>query len=68
MIVKGRGNKANLKGEDHGRAKLTEKKVKEIRQEYDFGEFTQKELAKQFGVSKPTIWAIVNRKIWMHVC
>jgi hypothetical protein len=50
-------------GEDHGRAVLTEENVREIRARLKLGE-QQKLLAKEFGVSKPTICAINTRRIW----
>jgi hypothetical protein len=56
-----------LKGEDHGRAKLTEEEVKEIRQRYDSGSVLQKELADEFGVARGYISDIVNRETWTHV-
>jgi DNA-directed RNA polymerase specialized sigma subunit len=50
-------------GEQHPKAKLTEKEVKIIRQYYGGG-FKQKELAEMFGVSRSNIDAIVNRRTW----
>jgi DNA invertase Pin-like site-specific DNA recombinase len=55
------------RGSAHGRAKLSEDIVREIRRLYATGEFTQQELALRFGVSKHTISLIVRRKIWKHV-
>jgi len=65
------------RGSRHGRAKLTEEQVKEIRrlappQSPDQGHghglhpFHQ-ELAEQFGVGKQTISLILERKTWRHI-
>ena len=55
------------KGVANGGAKLTEDDVREIRRLYATGNFTRRELARQFGVSVPTISKIVNRQTWKHV-
>jgi hypothetical protein len=55
------------RGSAHGRAKLTEDNVREIRQLYATGNYSQLELGLRFGVSKHTISLIVRRKIWKHV-
>lgn len=52
-------------GEGHGRAKLTEAKVLEIRSMR--GVVTQKELARRFGVSKTSICFIQSGRNWPHV-
>ena len=52
------------RGEKHGRAKLTIKKVLEIRSR--IGE-RQIDLAVEFGVGKTTIGKILNRKKWAHI-
>lgn len=52
-------------GEDHGRAKLTTIQVREIRAFK--GIESQRELAKRFGVSRPTIKFIHQGKTWRHV-
>lgn len=49
-----------LAGERHPGAKLTVPFVREIRRLYGSGNFTQRELAEQFGVSPSTISSIVN--------
>jgi len=48
-------------------AKLTEDDVREIRRLYATGKFSQRVLARRFGVSQATISLIVQRKIWKHV-
>lgn len=51
-------------GESHGQSKLTEKEVIEIRKLYETGNFTQRELARKFGVTQPLIGGITRRDIW----
>lgn len=60
MFVRGRANKLN--GESHPNAKLTDLQVAEIRRRYVPGVYGKGAhvLAKEFGVSKPTIQAIVS--------
>lgn len=64
-IEDGRGNRAS--GECHGRAKLTEKQVLEIRKLYFVGGITQRKLGMIFAVSRRSIGDIVNRKNWRHI-
>lgn len=54
-------------GSRNGASRLTEGKVKEIKNLYSTGKYMQKDLAKKFGVSTWPIWAIVNGKTWRHV-
>lgn len=53
-------------GEKHWRSKLTETDVLQILEEGQvYG--SQKRLAEKFGVSVPTIGAIIQRKAWAHL-
>lgn len=53
------------KGEQNGRAKLTEKQVRKIRK---LGkEVPAYELAEMFGVAKRTISSILSRTTWKHL-
>lgn len=64
--TKGRAN--HPKGEKHGRVKLTEEQIGEIRRLYALeNHMLQKELALIFGVSPVTIGLIVNRRRWKHL-
>ena len=54
------------KGEQHGRAKLTEAKVREIRDRYGNG-CTQIKLAKEYRVSQAHISKIILGTNWAHV-
>lgn len=66
MMAKGRHGYTGSPGESHPGVKLTEEKVREIRKRYANGEI-QKEIAKEYNVSRSTITAIVTRRIWKHV-
>jgi hypothetical protein len=54
-------------GSHHGRSKLTESAVIEIRRQYATGRVTQAALATQFGVSTRTIGGIVRGVEWRHI-
>jgi hypothetical protein len=54
-------------GENHHGAKLTEQNIHEIRELWRTCNWTQRELAEMFGVSQPTICAIVNYYGWKHI-
>ena len=75
MIAKGRYRGGPLRlptleqrarGSRHGRAKLTEQDVVEIRRAANGGE-TQASLAVRFSVAASLISFICTRKIWKHV-
>jgi len=61
------GRGANLKGEQHPIAKLTENQVIEIRARYAAGGITQQKLADEYGVSQGIISDIINRTSWSHI-
>ncbi|MEC4763818.1 hypothetical protein VT930_11955 [Mycobacterium sherrisii] len=54
------------RGEDHHHAKLNENTVHEIRAAYAAGA-TQRDLAKQHGVSEIAILCVVHGRTWGHV-
>lgn len=56
----------DAKGEKSGAAKLTEEKVKEIRELYKNG-YTQTQLSNLYDVKTSAISSIVLRKTWKHV-
>ncbi len=51
----------------HGRAKLTDAKVLEIRRKYAAGGITQVELSTEFGIAQSKISAIVRQGLWTHL-
>ena len=55
------------RGEKHGQSKLSENQVLEIRRLHETGEYSQRGLAKMFGVSFQHVSDIVNRKKWQHI-
>ena len=55
------------RGGSHGLARLTEAQVREIRRAYATGAWSQRRLARRFGVTQPNIQSIVNRNTWTHV-
>lgn len=54
------------RGEDNGRAVLTERHVREIRAAYRSGA-SQRELARDHGVCSSTICRAITRETWSHV-
>jgi DNA-binding transcriptional regulator YiaG len=52
-------------GERHGRAKLTEAQIREIRSSY--GHLSTTQLARRFGVSVQNIGQILKHQTWRHV-
>lgn len=54
-------------GEFNGNVRLTEENITAIRKAYDSGSANTYELANQYGVTRPNIGYIVNRKTWRHV-
>ena len=65
MISKGRSNWSEAcKGEESGRAKLTKKEVREIREKYASGCFIQRELAEEYKISRRNISSIVTYVSW----
>jgi len=55
------------RGEKHGRAKLTDENVAEIRERYTGGWGQQAQLAREYGVSQGLISQIVRGEIWTHL-
>ena len=55
------------KGSKHGRSKLTEIDVLEIREKFEPYVYTTKMLAKEYGVCETSIKNIVKRRSWKHV-
>jgi DNA invertase Pin-like site-specific DNA recombinase len=53
-------------GSKHQNAKLKEKDIRKIRKMHKQG-IMQKRIAKDFGVSKTTIYKILTGQTWTHV-
>jgi len=54
-------------GIDHGRAKLSEEDIKEIRILYSSGKYTLADLGKTYNVSYQHIKRIVSNQRWQHI-
>ena len=65
-LTKGNNTPRGGIGSAHGRSKLTESQVIEIRSRSASGASHQ-ELAEMFGISKHNVSKIVRRLIWTHV-
>ncbi len=57
-----RGRERKASGETHGRSKLTQAQVEEIRARYAAKELSQEKLGKEYGLSQVSIGKIVNGK------
>lgn len=54
-------------GTNNPRAKVSEDDVREIREMYDSGRYSQSKLGKMYGVGQDTISSIVRRETWSHI-
>lgn len=54
------------RGELNHSSKLTSQIVAEIRRRHSAGE-RQTDIARDMGVTKANVWAVVHRKSWTHV-
>ena len=54
-------------GENHYKTKLTENKVRAIRDMYAAGNITQEVLGRLFGITFQSISSIINNKRWKHI-
>jgi DNA invertase Pin-like site-specific DNA recombinase len=61
---KGRHNAP--RGSRHGRSVLDEDAIRQIRNEHQ-SRVSQNAIAKRYGVTPQTVWAIVHRRTWSHV-
>ena len=55
------------RGERNGKAKLTDDTVREIRQLYTTGNYSQRQLARLFNIGKSTIGAVTLHQAWEHI-
>ena len=62
-----RGRNADRHGEAHPRSVLKEPQVREIRELYGAGKFTQSQLAARYQCTPSNISLIVNRRAWRKV-
>jgi DNA-binding transcriptional regulator LsrR (DeoR family) len=59
--------KKYVRGERHPDARLTDKKVAELRRLYAETNVTQAELAERFEVAQSTVCNVLARRTWKHV-
>ena len=64
-VEKGRSGANGLYGETHGKAKLTDHDVVEIRRLYP--DVQQVHLAERYGITQGQISAIIRRASWRHL-
>lgn len=57
----------SARGERHGSAKLSDRKVKKILRLWQTEKYTQRRLACLFGITQPMIGYIVRRQCWTHL-
>lgn len=62
MLSKGRGHKA--RGQNNGDNKLTPEQVMYIREKHAREKTKHRDLAKEMGVARNTIYCILSRKTW----
>lgn len=60
-------NRRSAKGQDNAFSKFTELEIREIRDKYASGLYTQVQLANEYGTPQANISSIVLRKSWAHV-
>ena len=56
-----------VKGEKNHKAKLTDAAVKDVRNIWASGKYSQREISKKYQVSQQLISLVVNVKKWKHV-
>lgn len=54
-------------GERNGKTRITTAKVVDMRAKYAKGDVTQEELARELGISRPSVANILARRRWGHV-
>jgi len=67
MRTKGRARVYDRHGSKNPLAMLVESQVLEIRDKFAQGGITRKKLASEYGVGRPAIDRIINRKNWRHI-
>lgn len=52
--------------ERHGNSKLTKQKANEIKDRYSSGKYSQRKLAKEYGIAQSTLQAVLAGETWTH--
>lgn len=58
--------KGNI-GSKHHASKMTTAKVKQARKSFSTGKWSQRKLAKKYGISPQSMADILKRRSWKHV-
>lgn len=67
MCAKGRNYRVSMPGEKHFKHKMTEDKIRYIRQRFAVGDISKAELGREMGLDSTTIRDILKRKTWKHI-
>lgn len=67
MYAKGRHRRGGTRGVQQGLAKLTDEKVRTIRQKFLTGRHTIWDLAIEYNMAFASIRAVIHCKTWKHV-
>ena len=67
MVARGRWDGGGRKGEGNNASKLTEELVRKARRMYATGNYSLRELSRQFPVSEKNFRIMVQGKTWSHV-
>jgi hypothetical protein len=59
------GLQISIKGEKHGRSKLTKNQVIDIK--YNLNSLTNSEISKIYNLSKSYVWCLRRGKTWKHI-
>jgi hypothetical protein len=62
-----KGRDRNLRGEEHHSSRFSEQEIEDIRALYATGQFTYRQLARRYGVSKSSIGCIIRHQTWRHI-
>lgn len=57
----------NFCGENHGRSKLKNNQIKEIREKYSTGNYSQYQLAKEYNITRSAIYMVIKNKLWKTI-
>jgi hypothetical protein len=61
------GKRGHIRGSVHGRSKLNEEQVKEIRRLEAEGNHTRKQLSEMFTISQQMLSFIISKRNWKHI-
>lgn len=64
MATKGRAKPVPILGEQNGNSRLTSEEVEAIRRRYVRGVTRQVDLAREYGISQPTISCVIRATTW----